>query len=112
MKEVFTPKAVNWLLAIIFGIALPVVGQSFIAEMVSSLNTLPTYVNGEIVQPGDPTPAMIGLSILFIVYILVFAYQILFIAKLKTHSSVWALTITVACPLVISVALPSILGFV
>lgn len=106
MKEIFTPKLVNWLLATIFGVVIPVAGQSFIAGMVSDLNSNPSLVEGEIVQAGSPVPALIGLSILFFCYILVLAYQVFFIVKLRSHSSVWAFTITATLPFIISITVP------
>ncbi len=109
VKELFSPKFVNWLIAIVFGAVIPIGGQAFIANIIAGLNFTPSYANGEIV-PADPSGPVLWISVLFVAYVTAIAYQIRYIAMLKTHSSVFALIVTLVVPVLASVTMPILLG--
>lgn len=112
MKDVFKPAGWNWFLTILFGIVVPIAGQAFIAGLVADLNPLPTYnENGNIVFT-NPALSVILLSVIFVIYVFVIAYQAWFVVKLKTHNSVWALALTIVLPVIVSVTVPYMLNLV
>lgn len=110
--KIFSPLVVNWLIAIIVGILLPLIAQDYIATAVSGLSDASVIVKGDIVAPDGKSIAF-SASVLVIAsfaYITALAYQIRFLVILKTHNSTFALITTIFCPVFVWIAVPFILS--
>lgn len=105
---VFTSNMVNWLFAMIAGIITPWLMQTPLAVVISSFNTLPEL--SEISIGMTTQVASIIVAIFLLGYITVLAYQIWFIGVLKTHSSVFALVVTLFSPISIWFLVPLIMN--
>lgn len=109
--NIFSPAVWNWVIAFTIGVAVPFGLQGTLASLVSSFNSLPVAPeNIELSPQMNPVISALILFVGFIVYIIVISYQILFIVKLKTHSSVFAFAFTVVAPLAVYVVIPFTLG--
>jgi hypothetical protein len=102
----------GWILALVFGIIIPLFSQNIIADNISQFSSrMPDTVN-EII-PVDPMQVLVAASILFafvIIFVLANAYHILLIARTKKVSSVFAMVVTLIGPLFIWIMLPYILA--
>jgi hypothetical protein len=110
-EKVFSPSVINIMLALLAGIVLPLAFQNMVATTVSNLSTAPVLINGQIEQATNQDVGLAGIviAIIAMVYVVLVAYQIRFIAILQSHFSVFAFAITVVGPFVIWLGLPFIL---
>lgn len=110
-EKVFSPSVINIMLALLAGIVLPLAFQNMVATTVSNLSTAPVLIDGQIEQVTNQDVGFAGIiiAIIAMVYIVLVAYQIRFIAILQSHVSVFAFAITVVGPFVIWLGLPFIL---
>lgn len=109
--NIFPPAVWNWIIAFAMGVAVPFGVQGTLASLVGSFNPLPVSPeNADLYPQIDHSIAALALFLGFVVYVTVICYQILFIVKLKTHSSVLALAFTLTAPLAVWIIVPFILG--
>lgn len=110
-NRIFSPTVVNWIVALFAGVCLPLISQNWIAKAISNLSTTPTLIDDKIVQISEQEVGVAGIILIVVafIYLIFVAYQIRFIAILKTHASVFAFTITTLTPFVIWIGLPFVL---
>ncbi len=109
--NIFPPAVWNWVIAFTIGIAVPFGVQGTLASLVGAFNPLPVSPeNAELYPQIDPMFSALTLFLGFVVYVIVVCYQILFVVKLKSHSSVLALAFTLIAPLAVWIIVPFVLG--
>jgi glucan phosphoethanolaminetransferase (alkaline phosphatase superfamily) len=107
-----TPLMSGWILALLFGVIIPLFFQNIIADNISHLSTKTPDTAEELV-PTDPMQVLVAASILFVfvtIFVLINSYHILLIAKTRKMASVFALVVTLVGPLFIWLVVPYILA--
>jgi hypothetical protein len=105
----FTPTMINWLIALIVGLIIPLFSQDFVGNQIVKFSTpLPTTVD-EIVTIADPSAMLFAaLSLLILTggYVIALGFQILYIAKLQTTNTVFSFALTLIGPFIVWLVLP------
>jgi hypothetical protein len=109
--RIFSPAVTNWILALTVGLLLPFFTQNVIATAISNLSSAPILIDGQIQETSGQEMGLAGIILIVatIIYFIFTAYQIRFIALLKTHTSVFAFVVTVLGPFIIWIGLPFVL---
>jgi hypothetical protein len=105
--QVFSPKMLTWLIAIVVGILLPLFTQDLVINQIANLSPLPASATSTV--PVNSSVILLSVFIIsscFVTYVSAIAFQIYFIAKLVNVWPVIALIITLAAPAIIWFALP------
>lgn len=111
LQSVFTPLTILWLSAVAFGVILPVILQGTVASWVSDLSSASYLENGVPVTPtlNDFYISVAFLTMILIVYIIVFCHQAFYVFKNKNYSSLWSLILILTGPIFIWLVLPALL---
>lgn len=105
--QVFSPKILTWLIAIVVGILLPLFTQDIIITQIANLSPLPaSTTNTAPVDSSTISMSVFLISAYFIAFVSAISFQIYFIAKLVTVWPVMALIVTLTAPAIIWFALP------
>lgn len=112
LSRSFSPAMINWLIAIVVGLIVPLFSQDFIGNQIIKFSTpLPTTADEAITitEPSTMLFAALSLFILVGTYVIAIGFQILYIAKLQKINTIFSFALTITGPFIIWLVLPYIL---